>query len=122
MKVTVSAPPSVSWVNDQLDLYNYAKSIGDQAWQADILERLLHRDAYIEREIEEMLLRQLWKMFDWVNGRLSQLFRQLRLTDEETKQEELREQVWQLKLERVQLTQMIRSLYPGVLEKPTHVS
>ena len=120
MKVT--ATPPVSWINDQLDLYNYAKSIGDAAWQADIVERLLHRDEYIEREIEEMLLQQLWKMFDQVNGRLQQLFRQLRQTFEQAKQEELREKVWQLKLERVHLTQMIRSLYPAAQQKPSQVS
>ncbi|MCL6458641.1 MAG: hypothetical protein K6T85_11605 [Gorillibacterium sp.] len=101
---------STAWVNDQLDLYNYAKTIGDSAWQQAILELLQHKDEYIDKEAAQILLNELWHMFDLVNSKMLQLFHQMHNTLEQDQQEELREKVWRLKLQRIEITRMIRSI------------
>lgn len=43
------------WINDYLDLYNYAGSVGDTEWQAIIKEQFLARDKAIDDEFIDIL-------------------------------------------------------------------
>ncbi|WP_426447952.1 hypothetical protein ACP26L_26760 [Paenibacillus sp. S-38] len=98
-----------AWINDYLDLYNYAKLLGDKAWQADILEALRSREATIRREEQSAAREQLWRQFDALNLRLLELYARLRDTDSRKTAEELQGEIWALKVERIRLTNRICS-------------
>ncbi|TXK75124.1 hypothetical protein [Paenibacillus sp. N3.4] len=38
--ITYTHPISQTWINDHLDLYNYALALGDKEWQQQILQTL----------------------------------------------------------------------------------
>ncbi|MGF7035027.1 hypothetical protein J2T17_006019 [Paenibacillus mucilaginosus] len=100
---------TVAWINDYLDLYNYAKALGDEAWQADILETLRLHDVSIRREEQAAVREQLWRQFDALNLRLLELYARLREADSGESAEELQGQIWALKVERIRLTNRICS-------------
>lgn len=99
-----------SWVDDYLDLYNFAKSIGDTAWQKDILEKLQDRNSIIREDLRQVNQQDLWKMFDCVNAKMMELFHQLREATSRNQANVLLEKVWELKLKRVEITRKIRTL------------
>ncbi|MEK3724821.1 hypothetical protein [Paenibacillus sp. FSL H8-0034] len=100
-----------AWVDDYLDLYNYAKHIGDTAWQQQIIEALSHKDMIIQNQVQEMqekLKQDLWKMFDAVNRNMLQIYEELRKSQDIKQVEDLRKQVWELKSQRIDISRKIR--------------
>lgn len=98
---------SRKWVDDHLDLYNYAGSLGDTEWQEAIRESLKFRDNYVQQEIRAKLRQDLWKMYDSINLRMLELFEQLRQSKDSTQIETIREQVWVLKSQRIEISKKI---------------
>lgn len=99
-----------SWVDDYLDLYNFAKSIGDSAWQEDILNKLQDREFLIQEDLQYIHQQDLWTMFDRVNETMMELFHQLREATNRNQANMLLEKVWELKLKRVEIARKIRTL------------
>ncbi|OWA34124.1 hypothetical protein B9G55_17520 [Saccharibacillus sp. O16] len=94
-------------VDDYLDLYNYAKSIGDAEWQESLTESLVtHLNTPVPTEEAE--LSALWERFDRINDELKQLFVHMRIHADSARIGEWEEKVWELKLERIIVSQHIR--------------
>ncbi|MNI50681.1 hypothetical protein D3C73_1053620 [compost metagenome] len=93
-------------INDYLDLYNYAKLLGDAQWQQQILH-ILQDSSLLEEEIQFFLLQDLWKMFDNVNSKLIGLYKELKVIKDNSKAEQIKEEVWELKLQRIAITRKI---------------
>lgn len=96
------------WINDYLDLYNYAKQIGDVEWQQEIIRVL----AQSEEETRQLVLTrkasELWQQFDIINKKMMDLYHQLRTSNDSSELRTLREEVWVLKLERVELSRRFK--------------
>ncbi|MGO4107275.1 hypothetical protein [Paenibacillus sp. YAF4_2] len=96
------------WINDYLDLYNYAKQIGDIEWQQQLI-RILARS---EEESHQLALTrkasELWQQFDIINKKMMDLYHQLRTSDDSSKLRTLQEEVWVLRLKRVELSRRFK--------------
>ncbi|WP_010493006.1 hypothetical protein [Paenibacillus elgii] len=97
------------WVDDYLDLYNYAGRIGDTAWQQEIADILKQKDAYVSEAVRTRKLEELWTTFDSINRKMLELYRELRETDDSWVTERLREQVRELKTERLTVSRKIKA-------------
>lgn len=97
-----------TWVNDYLDLYNYAKTIGDSAWAEDLLRKLRdQKDIMLEEERKVRLLRELLANYDRINNQLLEIFNKLRGASEGSQAESLQEQWLKLKLMRIDVSRKI---------------
>ncbi|WP_037284101.1 hypothetical protein [Saccharibacillus sacchari] len=101
-------------VDDYLDLYNYAKSIGDAEWQASLTASLAEQLAAPAPSAEEVKLAALWERFDQINEELKGLFLKMRTQSASAYSGRLEERVWELKLERIIVSQSIRFRHVGV--------
>ncbi|WP_438434650.1 hypothetical protein [Gorillibacterium sp. sgz500922] len=99
-----------AWINDHLDLYNYAGSLGDTGWQEEIKARFLAREEDFRAVTVELLRQDLWRMFDQINVKMLELFGQMRDEKNHDREAELRERVWELKVMRVEIVRKIKSL------------
>ncbi|WP_151733948.1 hypothetical protein [Paenibacillus tengchongensis] len=97
-------------VDDYLDLLNYAKAIQDEQWQADIIEKLKNYNALTENTKWDDMHR-LWTRFDQVNRTLLELFERLREEEDNEDSGQWKEQIWELKLERITLAKQIQERY-----------
>ncbi|MCZ8518625.1 MULTISPECIES: hypothetical protein [Paenibacillus] len=98
-----------AWMDDYLDLYNFAKACGDEAWQADILGTLRSHRGHIRREEQAALRESLWRQFDALNMRLLELHVQLREPVPAEQRAVLQRRIRELKVERIRLTNRICS-------------
>ncbi|MGX1832276.1 hypothetical protein ACWIE6_28965 [Paenibacillus taichungensis] len=97
-----------TWVNDYLDLYNYARTIEDSEWAEDILRKLQdQKDALLEEERKAILLRGLLTSYDRINKQLIDIFSKLRVASEGYQTESLQEQWFKLKLMRIDVSRKI---------------
>lgn len=101
-------------VDDYLDLYNYANSIGDAEWQASITASLAEQLAATAPSAEEVELAALWQRFDQINEELKGLFLKMRTHSDSVYSGRWEERVWELKLERIVVSQSIRFRHVGV--------
>lgn len=99
------------WKDDYLDLLNYAKQIGDVEWQNDIMQTLSKSALYMQQTTLEYQISQLWQQFDAVNKKMLELYRQLRETDNAYASSRLIEEVWGLKLQRVEIGKQLNATY-----------
>lgn len=98
-------------VDDYLDLLNYAKAINDGQWQADIIESLKNFNATSEEHRREENVRELWNRFDHINRNLLELFDKLRENEDSEDSYRWKEQIWELKMERITLAKQIQERY-----------
>ncbi|MEO3945648.1 hypothetical protein [Gorillibacterium sp. CAU 1737] len=101
-----------AWINDHLDLYNYAGRIGDREWQADLKQRFLTREEHLSTITVEVLRQDLWRIFDQINVKMLELFGELRAEPDQEREAELRDKVWELKSMRIEIVRKIKSLQP----------
>ncbi|MWC28737.1 hypothetical protein [Paenibacillus sp. MMS18-CY102] len=102
-----------TWINDHLDLYNYAIQAGDLEWQQSILKQLSRKDEYIKSLQEKQLKRQLWGQFDQINQKLLGLFDEMRShSQNETYMKSIQLQMWELKRQRLEIVKQIKSVNP----------
>ncbi|GGH16556.1 hypothetical protein [Paenibacillus segetis] len=98
-------------INDYLDLLNYAKQMGDTAWQEDIVE-ILSKLISPEDSIEPSgTNEELWERFDQINSTMLELYMSIRETSDEDHKQQLLEQMWELKLERISISRQIKNDY-----------
>ncbi|AHV97587.1 hypothetical protein [Paenibacillus sabinae] len=98
-------------VDDYLDLYNYAKQIGDAQWQAELIQTLQQLKSMTEAEIREQKIKEMWIRFDDINAVLLELFEKLRNGGSDNQARAWRERVWELKLERISLAKKLQDKY-----------
>lgn len=96
-----------AWVNDYLDLYNYARSIGDSEWENSILETLRNMDQLLKEERKKQLLRELLTSYDRINRQLMEVFGKLRAATGASQTESLQEQWYKLKMMRMDVARKI---------------
>ncbi|MDF2660070.1 MAG: hypothetical protein K0Q94_2861 [Paenibacillus sp.] len=109
MNATISNPIAQAWINDYLDLYNYAVALGDSEWQLELINKLKQNGVHIERHLRENQREQLWKMFDSINRNMLEIYDELRDTKNVKKSEILKEQVWELKIRRLDISRKLKA-------------
>ncbi|MGO4181419.1 hypothetical protein AB4Z45_04200 [Paenibacillus sp. MCAF9] len=102
---------AATWVDDYLDLYNFAVMIGDAEWQQQILQNLHAKDNHIRLEIEHGIRVDLWLRFDQINRKMLDIYEQLRNAHNSEQQIQLREKVWEFKLQRVMIASKLKAHY-----------
>ncbi|WP_379969369.1 hypothetical protein [Ectobacillus sp. sgz5001026] len=93
-------------INDYLDLYLYAGSINDTAWQKDILDKL--QFVRTEEKQDTFSLQTLWDQYNSINQEILTIYHQLQTKDSSS---ELDQKLWNLKQTRVSLGKQIRLAY-----------
>lgn len=88
-----------SVVNDYLDLYLYAGSIGDREWQDEIMGKLHEFYAGESAQIANVTYTRedIWQIFNGLNQEILALYKQLR---SQPSNQQLREKVLELKMKR----------------------
>lgn len=110
MKTNISKQIEV-WINDQLDLYNYALQISDTLWQQQILDTLSHKDAYLQELYKEQENQRLWGQFNEINQVMLQLLDEIRTQSLDREQlEAIRIKLTELKKRRLAIVQQINSV------------
>ncbi|RAV01716.1 hypothetical protein [Paenibacillus sp. YN15] len=94
------------WINDHLDLYNYAGEQGDRDWQQEILQALAEKEQRIASEWKAKTRDELWRQYDEVNGLLLELYAELRGRDKQA-QQELIERLLLLKQQRLEISRQL---------------
>ncbi|UQZ36565.1 hypothetical protein C2I18_25315 [Paenibacillus sp. PK3_47] len=102
-------------IDDYLDLLNYAKQMNDEQWQADIIETLNNFRQISEEEQRAENVRELWSRFDEVNHLLLELFDKLRDGEDAEDSGRWKEQIWEMKLERITLSRQIQKQYIKII-------
>ncbi|WP_379127090.1 hypothetical protein [Paenibacillus sp. sgz500958] len=97
--------------DDYLDLYNYAKAINDHEWQASLITALMDLKTALPEVSGIESLKQLWEQFDMINYLLLGLFSELQANDPSVDQYRLKERIWELKLERIELSKKLQRKY-----------
>lgn len=121
-------------MDDYLDLLNYAQQLGDDLWEQELINTLRHlstaqqeeteitepdndmandnkaeQDEQDQEEVEE-LINQLWDQFDEINERLAEMMNRLRSEPNARERRLWNEQIWMLKMERMQLEIRLQDL------------
>jgi len=100
-------------LDDYLDLLNLAIRLGDEHWQAEIISTLkqMQEQPEICSEKKEYSEQELWQCIDQINRKMHQLYAELKATRDESKQRKLLDQMWELKIARIEVYRKIRSIY-----------
>lgn len=98
-------------IDDYLDLLNYAIAINDEQWQADLLDRLKNYKDLAEAQKQVDSVRELWSRFDHINFMLLQLFDKLRDHEDAEGSDQWKEQIWELKMERITIAKQLQERY-----------
>jgi hypothetical protein len=106
--------PTSLTLDDYLDLLSLAIRLEDRKWQADIVRTLRHmQEPQGEKQVksEECTEHELWQCMNQINDRMFALYNELKATDDKDKQRKLLDQMWELKIARVEVFRKIRSIY-----------
>lgn len=110
MRVMTSTEAIVErWMNDHLDLLNYAKQIGDTEWQQELIEKLSSSKEHTAELVLTMKTEELWRHFDSINAKMLEIYTLLRNSDNASEINTLKEEVWELKLQRIELCKQFKS-------------
>ncbi|GGG56182.1 hypothetical protein [Paenibacillus radicis (ex Gao et al. 2016)] len=96
------------WVDDHLDLLNYARQIGDADWQREIIAVLKQAEQQTKELVLNVKAEELWRQFDRINAKMLELYNQLRGTNDAFEIHSLKEEVWALKLKRLELSNLLK--------------
>ncbi|WP_127534351.1 hypothetical protein [Paenibacillus kobensis] len=97
------------WVDDYLDLLNYAKQIGDMEWQQEIVGTLGDAEQREKQSSRELRAEALWRQFDTVNATMLELYRQLREAGNANIAARINEEVWELKVRRIEISRQLNA-------------
>lgn len=99
-------------IDDYLDLLNYAKAINDGQWQTDIIETLKNFKVNAEDHQEQKKsVIELWLQFDAINVLIMELLDKLRDHENSEEEQQWREKLWALKMERTIVSKKILNRY-----------
>jgi uncharacterized phage-like protein YoqJ len=88
-------------VNDYLDLYLFAESLGDKLWQNEIIEKLQNNHKDLSQHGPSLTLQTLRKEYQKISIDILELYSQFQ---EKPFNEELQEKTWDLKQQRIELS------------------
>ncbi|SDW89677.1 hypothetical protein [Paenibacillus sp. CF384] len=100
-----------NWFDDYLDLYNFAKQLGDQQWQEELLEAMRHKNALDREEAVRSAKEELWHKFNTINHQMMDLLAQMKQSSDPAEESTIRELIGTLKLQRMDLAKKIKSLH-----------
>lgn len=100
---------SKQWLDDHLDLMNYAVEMGDEEWQAELLLILKDKDRWIERELKQKKKDELWRHYDRINSLLVELYSELRSSGHK-EQQELMDRLLALKQQRLEISRQLATI------------
>ncbi|MEK3799220.1 hypothetical protein MHI18_13470 [Peribacillus sp. FSL H8-0477] len=92
-------------VDEYLDLYLFAKDLGDIHWQNEIIEQLKNHNQKTDKTWE---IQALWESFERVNNEILALYKELR--NDSAISEVIGEKLWTLKQQRMEISREIRCL------------
>ncbi|MGG3940893.1 hypothetical protein ABEV54_05440 [Peribacillus psychrosaccharolyticus] len=95
-------------VDEYLDLYLFAKNLGDIQWQNEIIAQLKNHNQKTDKTWE---IQALWESFERVNNKILALYKELR--NDSTISEAIGEKLWTLKQQRIEISREIRCLQEG---------
>ncbi|QHW30473.1 hypothetical protein GZH47_06165 [Paenibacillus rhizovicinus] len=101
---------SKQWVDDHLDMYNFAAALGDEAWQAEIAASMRQLESAYDDHMRDLTKEQLWSQFNTINFKMMELFNQMRQSSSSEEESAIRDLIWQLKLQRMDLAKQIKEL------------
>lgn len=93
-------------VDEYLDLYLFAKNLGDIHWQNEIIEQLKNHNQKTDKTWE---IQALWESFERVNTKILALYKELR--NDSAASEAIGEKLWTLKQQRIEISREIRCLH-----------
>lgn len=94
-------------VNDYLDLYLYAGSIGDTSWQQEIMEKLQNFHNEVKKENQSFALDNLLEKYKHLNEEILTIYSQIR---SQPSNSYLHDKVLKLKQQRISLGREIRKV------------
>lgn len=97
------------WIDDHLDLWNYAGEIGDEEWQAELLLILQDKEPRVDRELKQKKKDELWRRYDSINMLLLELYSELR-NPANREQPELMERLMALKQQRLEISRQLATI------------
>ncbi|AEI41087.1 hypothetical protein [Paenibacillus mucilaginosus] len=114
MSLTARKDWEQAWVDDYLDLLNMAKRLQDTQWEQELLQTLQEYKRHTAAEIHYRFTQELWRRFDEINRRMLELYEKLKANRDQQENRLLQEQVWDLKLERIEVMRRIHSGENGI--------
>ena len=93
------------WMNDYLDLYLYAQSIGDSSWQQELMEKLQNFHNEVRKENQSIELNKLLEKYKYLNDQILTIYHQIRSQPSNVY---LQDKIWKLKQQRISLGREIR--------------
>ncbi|AJY73909.1 hypothetical protein [Paenibacillus beijingensis] len=106
--MTNSAAITQIWIDDYLDLLNYAVQIGDSAWKEEIVQTLKQMNVPDYNPVQELKV-QLWQQYDAVIHEMLAVYERLRKsTANEDRQAE--EALWNLKQRRLYIARQLKRI------------
>lgn len=103
-----NAQKYAQWMDDQLDLYNYAVRIGDDPWRLELLRQLQDKESFHEQLLRDQARSQLCSEFEKINRRLEGLYGRLKEAENDEIRAQLWEAAWKLRKERSHLAARLR--------------
>ena len=97
-------------INDYLDLYNYAVSIGDAEWQEAILLELERSAPSKRTDRTDVLRNELMRDYETINRTLLDIYPKLSSIEARTERDKLWNQIWMLKRMRVEICWKMQQL------------
>lgn len=101
-------------INDYLDLFNYAKSIGDTLWQNDILFMLSNLNNNIHEHVYNTEKYNLWNRFEELNKQIDNLYKS---TSREKRTGNFVDKILSLKEERGNVLDQITEIEKQIKQK-----
>ena len=95
------------WMNDFLDLYNFAGSIGDREWQAELLDAMKDAGKHLQEDMNVAARKELRLRFEAINNRMMELFKKLRETDDPEEEDRYRDELRELRSQRIELAKRL---------------
>jgi len=92
------------WLNDHLDLYNYACEIGDSDWQEELMATIRNGPPSENDETDrEERQRKLWQEYHVLNNKLLELFSLLKTSKSDFESQGILRLMWALKSRRLEV-------------------
>ncbi|MFX3633686.1 MAG: hypothetical protein ACE3L7_25375 [Candidatus Pristimantibacillus sp.] len=101
------------WIDDYLDLLNYAQKLGDLDWQIEIIAQLYQSKKLTEPLILAHKTEELQRRFDLINEKILNIYSLLKATNDEYEIHSLTDEVFQLNLQRIELFIQLKSNQPS---------
>lgn len=101
---------SQRWVDDHLDMYNYARQIGDLEWQEQLLAAIRNREEQLREDALNTAKEELWEQFNTVNHKMMELIARRKLSDNAEDDSTIKELIEDLKQQRIELAKQIKKI------------